>query len=82
MVAVAPVDLPSGRRINLDRAGSREVHDWITSSVERWVADFHVDGLRIAQVQDLADASPSTSSSRWPAPPTPRRSRTAGRSPS
>lgn len=52
------VDLPSGRRINLDRAGRREVHDWITSSAARWFRDFHVDSLRIAQVQDLADASP------------------------
>jgi hypothetical protein len=48
----------NGRRINLDRAGSREVHDWITSSARRWFDDFHVDALRIAQVQDLADASP------------------------
>lgn len=53
-----PADLPSGRRINLDRAGSREVHDWITSSARRWFDDFHVDVLRIARVQDLADASP------------------------
>ncbi|TGJ97123.1 hypothetical protein DLJ96_03635, partial [Actinotalea fermentans ATCC 43279 = JCM 9966 = DSM 3133] len=53
-----PTDRPSGRRINLDRAGSREVHDWITSSARRWFDDFHVDALRIARVQDLADASP------------------------
>ncbi|MDF2848162.1 MAG: hypothetical protein K0R97_2144 [Oerskovia sp.] len=56
--APPPADLPSGRRINLDRAGSREVHDWITSSARRWFDDFHVDALRIARVQDLADASP------------------------
>ncbi|GAA3217258.1 hypothetical protein ACFP63_14265 [Oerskovia jenensis] len=53
-----PAELPSGRRVNLDRAGSREVHDWITSSARRWFDDFHVDALRIARVQDLADASP------------------------
>lgn len=53
-----PAELPTGRRINLDRAGSREVHDWITSSARRWFDDFHVDMLRVARVQDLADASP------------------------
>lgn len=53
-----PAELPSGRRINLDRAGSREVHGWIASSARRWFDDFHVDVLRIARVQDLADASP------------------------
>ncbi|KRC35693.1 hypothetical protein [Oerskovia sp. Root22] len=56
--AEVPADLPSGRRINLDRAGSREVHDWVVDSAERWFDDFHVDALRIARVQDLADASP------------------------
>ncbi len=53
-----PAELPSGRRINLDRAGSREVHDWVVDSAERWFDDFHVDALRIARVQDLTDASP------------------------
>ncbi|MET4222880.1 hypothetical protein [Oerskovia enterophila] len=53
-----PAELPSGRRINLDRAGSREVHDWVVDSAARWFDDFHVDALRIARVQDLADASP------------------------
>jgi hypothetical protein len=52
------VELPAGRRINLDRAGSREVHDWVVDSADRWFRDFHVDALRIARVQDLADASP------------------------
>jgi hypothetical protein len=58
MTATATTDTPSGRRINLDRAGSREVHAWITASARRWFDDFHVDSLRIARVQDLADASP------------------------
>jgi len=60
LVQTAPVPSApaSGRRINLDRAGSREVHDWITSSARRWFDDFHVDALHVAQVQDLADASP------------------------
>ena len=38
---------PWGDAINLDDAGSDPVREWILQSAERWIRDFHVDGLRL-----------------------------------
>jgi maltooligosyltrehalose trehalohydrolase len=49
---------PWGKAINVDDAGSDPVREWICQSAERWVRDFHVDGLRLDAVHALLDSNP------------------------
>jgi maltooligosyltrehalose trehalohydrolase len=49
---------PWGEAINLDDARSDPVREWICQSAERWIRDFHVDGLRLDAVHALRDSNP------------------------
>src|SRR5215211_6729106 len=49
---------PWGMAVNLDDAESDPVREWILQSAERWIRDFHVDGLRLDAVHALADSNP------------------------
>ncbi len=49
---------PWGLAVNLDDAGSDPVREWILQSAERWIRDFHVDGLRLDAIHALNDANP------------------------
>ena len=46
-----------GALVNLDGDGSAEVRRFILDNVRMWLADYHVDGLRIDAVHALADSS-------------------------
>jgi maltooligosyltrehalose trehalohydrolase len=46
-----------GDLVNLDGDGSAEVRRFILDNVRMWLADYHVDGLRIDAVHALADSS-------------------------
>jgi maltooligosyltrehalose trehalohydrolase len=49
---------PWGKAVNLDDAQSDPVREWILQSAERWIRDFHVDGLRLDAVHALVDSNP------------------------
>jgi maltooligosyltrehalose trehalohydrolase len=49
---------PWGKAVNLDDTQSDPVREWILQSAERWIRDFHVDGLRLDAVHALADSNP------------------------
>ena len=49
---------PWGKAINLDDAQSDPVREWICQSAERWIRDFHVDGLRLDAIHALRDSNP------------------------
>ncbi|HWT22421.1 MAG TPA: malto-oligosyltrehalose trehalohydrolase [Solirubrobacteraceae bacterium] len=49
---------PWGMAVNLDDAESDPVREWILQSAERWVRDFHVDGLRLDAIHALFDSNP------------------------
>jgi maltooligosyltrehalose trehalohydrolase len=49
---------PWGEAINLDDAQSDPVREWICQSAERWIRDFHVDGLRLDAIHALRDSNP------------------------
>jgi len=49
---------PWGKAVNLDDAGSDPVREWILQSAERWIRDFHLDGLRLDAIHALMDSSP------------------------
>ena len=49
---------PWGKAINLDDAQSDPVREWILQSAERWIRDFHVDGLRLDAIHALRDSNP------------------------
>jgi maltooligosyltrehalose trehalohydrolase len=49
---------PWGKAVNLDDAQSDPVREWILQSVERWIRDFHVDGLRLDAIHALRDSNP------------------------
>ena len=46
---------PGARRLNLDGPDSDEVRRWVLDNVQRWLRDFHVDGLRLDAVHELHD---------------------------
>lgn len=48
---------PWGSAINLDDDGANEVRAFIVDNTRMWLADFHVDGLRLDAVHALHDAS-------------------------
>jgi maltooligosyltrehalose trehalohydrolase len=51
-------ETPWGEAVNVDRADSDPVREWVLQSAEGWVRDFHVDGLRLDAIHALVDASP------------------------
>jgi maltooligosyltrehalose trehalohydrolase len=48
---------PWGQGLNLDGPDSDEVRRWVLDNVRQWLADFHVDGLRLDAVHELHDDS-------------------------
>ncbi|MDH2413091.1 malto-oligosyltrehalose trehalohydrolase [Nocardioides sp. CER19] len=48
-----------GDLVNLDGPDSGEVRRYILDNVRMWLADFHVDGLRLDAVHALVDGSPT-----------------------
>ena len=46
-----------GKAINFDDADCDPVREWVLQSAEQWIADFHVDGLRLDAVHAIMDAS-------------------------
>ncbi|HEX2904020.1 MAG TPA: malto-oligosyltrehalose trehalohydrolase [Jatrophihabitans sp.] len=48
-----------GDLVNLDGEGSAEVRRFILDNALRWLADFHLDGLRLDAVHALHDESPT-----------------------
>jgi maltooligosyltrehalose trehalohydrolase len=46
-----------GDLVNLDGEGSAEVRRFILDNVRMWLADYHVDGLRLDAVHALSDTS-------------------------
>jgi maltooligosyltrehalose trehalohydrolase len=49
---------PWGDAINYDDADSGAVREWAIQSAERWVRDFHVDGLRLDAIHAIKDGGP------------------------
>jgi maltooligosyltrehalose trehalohydrolase len=47
-----------GRGLNYDDRGCDAVREWVLQSVEGWLRDFHVDGLRLDAIHAIADDSP------------------------
>lgn len=50
---------PWGAAINYDDAGSDEVRRFILDNVRHWIAEYHVDGLRLDAIQGIFDTSPT-----------------------
>ncbi|WP_022916198.1 malto-oligosyltrehalose trehalohydrolase [Ruania albidiflava] len=50
---------PWGQAVNLDGPGSAEVRAFIIDNALRWLADFHLDALRLDAVHALIDDSPT-----------------------
>jgi maltooligosyltrehalose trehalohydrolase len=46
---------PWGQALNLDGPDSDEVRRWVLDNARQWLADFHVDGLRLDAVHELHD---------------------------
>jgi maltooligosyltrehalose trehalohydrolase len=49
------VTTPWGAAVNLDAPGSDEVRAYLIGSVEAWLRDFHLDGVRLDAVHELHD---------------------------
>lgn len=47
-----------GRGMNYDDSGCDAVREWVLQSVDGWLRDFHVDGLRLDAIHAIADESP------------------------
>jgi maltooligosyltrehalose trehalohydrolase len=47
-----------GRGMNYDDAGCDAVREWVLQSVEYWLRDMHLDGLRLDAIHAIADDSP------------------------
>ncbi|UGS37563.1 malto-oligosyltrehalose trehalohydrolase [Capillimicrobium parvum] len=47
-----------GEAINYDDAGSDAVREWACQSVEHWVRDLHVDGVRLDAIHAIFDQRP------------------------
>ena len=46
-----------GRGMNYDDADCDPVREWVLQSAEQWIADFHLDGLRLDAVHAIPDSS-------------------------
>jgi maltooligosyltrehalose trehalohydrolase len=51
-------ETPWGQAVNYDDEYSGAVREWALQSAERWVRDFHVDGLRLDAVHAIKDSGP------------------------
>ena len=51
-------ETPWGRAMNYDDADSDAVREWVLQSAERWIRDFHLDGLRLDAIHSIIDSSP------------------------
>ena len=40
------------------RATPTRVREWVLQSAERWIRDFHLDGLRLDAIHAIVDSSP------------------------
>ena len=49
---------PWGAGLNVDDNGADAVREWVCQSVEGWVRDFHLDGLRLDAVHAIVDPTP------------------------
>ena len=49
---------PWGAALNYDDAGSDEVRAFVLANVEHWLADYHLDGLRLDAIHAICDTSP------------------------
>jgi len=47
-----------GDAINFDGPGSKEVREFFIRNARYWIAEFHLDGLRLDATQDIHDAGP------------------------
>jgi maltooligosyltrehalose trehalohydrolase len=47
-----------GSALNFDDAGSGPVREFIVANAGYWIAEFHLDGLRLDATQDIHDDSP------------------------
>src|SRR3954451_22324379 len=47
-----------GKGLNVDDAGADGVREWVCQSAVQWVADFHLDGLRLDAIHAIVDSSP------------------------
>ncbi|HJU06706.1 MAG TPA: malto-oligosyltrehalose trehalohydrolase [Nitrospiraceae bacterium] len=47
-----------GKAINFDGPGSRPVREFVVQNACYWIAEFHLDGLRLDATQQIFDASP------------------------
>src|SRR5215470_6353297 len=48
---------PWGQAVNFDGAGSDEVRRFVLDNARSWIADYHVDGLRVDAVHAIFDRS-------------------------
>ena len=44
--------------MNYDDAQSDAVREWVLQSAERWIRDFHLDGLRLDAIHAIVDSNP------------------------
>jgi maltooligosyltrehalose trehalohydrolase len=51
-------ETPWGDAINYDDEHADAVREWVLQSAERWIRDFHLDGLRLDAVHAIKDSSP------------------------
>ena len=49
---------PWGMAVNLDDEQSDPVREWILQSAERWIRDFHLDGVRLDAIHAMFDSNP------------------------
>jgi maltooligosyltrehalose trehalohydrolase len=49
-------ETPWGPAVNFDGEGSDPVREWMLQSAEGWVADFHLDALRLDAIHAIHDA--------------------------
>jgi maltooligosyltrehalose trehalohydrolase len=49
---------PWGAGLNVDDEQCDAVREWVCQSVEGWVRDFHLDGLRLDAIHAIIDSSP------------------------
>jgi maltooligosyltrehalose trehalohydrolase len=47
-----------GDPLNFDGPGSRAVRDFVADNAAHWIAEYHLDGLRLDATQSIFDASP------------------------
>jgi maltooligosyltrehalose trehalohydrolase len=51
-------ETPWGRAMNYDDMQSDAVREWVLQSADRWIRDFHLDGLRLDAIHAIVDSNP------------------------